>query len=876
MFNLQDVKGEKMKRRASILITLCLILLATISFIECANGGQSNEKLKFELSVSTVTVEELSTHQITATYGGETVEGVSWSSSHPTVASVNNGLICGLTPGKATITATYNEETAICEVTVMKRGDLDVKLSTTELTIEVEERKKVNIEASVNGKVVDAEYLWSSSDKDVVNVNQNGYITANSKGDARISVEVKYDTYVKTFDINVVVISKIEITLNAQNVMLKTDAQIDKGLTSKQISATASRDGVPIENALIEYVTSKKSVCEVSNEGLIVAKGAGQATVTVKARIGDSQNTKDITVIVERSVKKLPKIEFETWGEVESGAAIYNQLTFSTFGCDKTKPEVYVYDKSGEIMFSTSAKMDGNQYAVELRERVYGDVTIEVLLTKIKLEIPATVITREIEDDEEILLACKKGDGYYKLKKDVSVTVINCREVAFERFDGVIDGNGKTLVFNITSDATSLERSACGVFSHMEGTIKNTKLYVNLSGRTNLQSGTLAERFYGSLEGCCVNYSFKKIVGSGEGSLFSEISKNAVIKDCVIETSNENELLAFKMSKDAKIKNVAFIIKQINLESQQLPQKYDYEDCVLDIENIHIYLGTIDALYGDAAYVFDQQAYISGQTDFWLKDQVVTDITFITEILKVNEISTLDQLKSALVLGVGEYRLTADIDLGTVKAALTTRPNVYDNFSGVIDGNGHKISGYFDNSGVFGAYYTGLFGEFSGEIVNLTLDIKYCSYYMEEQGAFANNFYGKLRNCIIKVNMDDKGVVGKSGFVKTMHAGSLIENCIFIQGDNCTKDAFLFGVNMNKGATLKNVLYVKDSYESSSYWPTGTNNYGLATFSNVALYTSMDNVLSGNVSHYSGTSWGETSKAYTDVVLLVSPQEVPE
>ncbi|MCW3785772.1 Ig-like domain-containing protein [Plebeiibacterium sediminum] len=61
---------------------------------------------------------------------------IAWSSSDPSVAPVNNGIVTGLKSGSATIVATYGAYTASCEVTVTpKIGELDASLKGSNYTI---------------------------------------------------------------------------------------------------------------------------------------------------------------------------------------------------------------------------------------------------------------------------------------------------------------------------------------------------------------------------------------------------------------------------------------------------------------------------------------------------------------------------------------------------------------------------------------------------------------------------------------------------------------------------------------------------------------------------------------------------------------------
>ncbi|MDR2041112.1 MAG: Ig-like domain-containing protein, partial [Tannerella sp.] len=84
------------------------------------------------LDITEATLEVGVTQQLTATVFPEnaTDKTVSWSSSHPDVATVSEtGLVTAVSEGTATITATSGEQSDICEVTVTDLTSLSTILS---------------------------------------------------------------------------------------------------------------------------------------------------------------------------------------------------------------------------------------------------------------------------------------------------------------------------------------------------------------------------------------------------------------------------------------------------------------------------------------------------------------------------------------------------------------------------------------------------------------------------------------------------------------------------------------------------------------------------------------------------------------------------
>lgn len=102
-----------------------------------------------------------------------------WKSNRKGVAIVDSdGNITAIKNGKAIITASLDGVSQTCEVTVMKP---EITLSTTELTLKKGETAKVKATVSSNNQPV-----WSTSNPNILTINNSGEITAIKKGRAYI------------------------------------------------------------------------------------------------------------------------------------------------------------------------------------------------------------------------------------------------------------------------------------------------------------------------------------------------------------------------------------------------------------------------------------------------------------------------------------------------------------------------------------------------------------------------------------------------------------------------------------------------------------------------------------------------------------------
>ena len=119
-------------------------------------------------------------------------EPIDWTSSDPSVATVANGLVYGVAPGTATITATSGAFSDFAVVTVHPRvvfmeilpiGKQTVLLGTSlQLTARAEGPDEETVEPA---------WVWSSSNPGVATVDQNGFVTTVGLGETDITVTFK-------------------------------------------------------------------------------------------------------------------------------------------------------------------------------------------------------------------------------------------------------------------------------------------------------------------------------------------------------------------------------------------------------------------------------------------------------------------------------------------------------------------------------------------------------------------------------------------------------------------------------------------------------------------------------------------------------------
>ena len=141
------------------------------------------------LSQTSISLEVGGKVSLTATVSPSdaTDKTVTWTSSDPSVVSVESGLVKAVSAGTATVTATAGGKSAKCEVNVQPRvvDVTGISLNKTDLTLNP--GGTFQLEATVSpSDATDKTVTWTSSDPSVVSV-ENGLVKAVSAGTATVT-----------------------------------------------------------------------------------------------------------------------------------------------------------------------------------------------------------------------------------------------------------------------------------------------------------------------------------------------------------------------------------------------------------------------------------------------------------------------------------------------------------------------------------------------------------------------------------------------------------------------------------------------------------------------------------------------------------------
>ena len=135
---------------------------------------------------ATLTIDETLTLEATVNPEDATNATVTWSTSDPSVATVENGVVTAITVGNVTITAKADNKTATCTIAVIIPVE-EITLSATNEEMIVDE--SITLVATVTpSDATDTTVTWSTSDAAVATV-KDGVVTAVGAGTATITAK---------------------------------------------------------------------------------------------------------------------------------------------------------------------------------------------------------------------------------------------------------------------------------------------------------------------------------------------------------------------------------------------------------------------------------------------------------------------------------------------------------------------------------------------------------------------------------------------------------------------------------------------------------------------------------------------------------------
>ena len=247
-------------------------------------------------SALTLNVNQVSTLIASVSPTNASNKVVTWSSSNPSIAAVDNtGQVTGISPGTCTVTITSQDGgfTAGCEVTVVVPVTA-VGLDQSVLNLAV--NGSAELTATIQpGNATDRRLVWSSSNPSIATVfasasdptDNTGLIRGVSGGTTMITV--------RTVDGNKTATCTVNVRIGATGISLdKTSLNLNQGQNATLVATVTPPETT---NKAVIWSSSNTTVASVSN-GLVTAVGPGSCTITATAEDGGFSAGCAVTVVV--------------------------------------------------------------------------------------------------------------------------------------------------------------------------------------------------------------------------------------------------------------------------------------------------------------------------------------------------------------------------------------------------------------------------------------------------------------------------------------------------------------------------------------------------------------------------------------------------
>lgn len=278
-------------------------------------GGKMNIKAEY------VTSNDMSPASTGETSREDVSSQCTWKSSDEKIAKVSNGVIEGISEGKAEITATYKERSATVSITVGK--DVDVSMGDNIFIVQTNHLKTVekgkNLQLDIEGvesltnAVKNEDVTWSSSDEKIATVDKSGLVTAIASGN--VTIKAEYMSYSSTYDITVtddgedcdynIILNKDKIQLGVGNAdTIEITAKLKEGF-----STIASVEMVK-DNWSVEWKIEDETIVKcVPESGIENNKNAGTQIAGRASIQGLKEGTTKLLIKVKISENKTNDFE---------------------------------------------------------------------------------------------------------------------------------------------------------------------------------------------------------------------------------------------------------------------------------------------------------------------------------------------------------------------------------------------------------------------------------------------------------------------------------------------------------------------------------------------------------------------------------------
>lgn len=268
---------------------------------------------------------------------------VSWNSSNANVASVVDGKILAKAVGRAIITVTTQDgnKSVACTVNVAAAPKNVTAVALDPVSIVVGNSSNLTIEYTPPDANTQKTFVWSSSDKTVADVDQNGKVTAAKAGETTITLTVTTDNTAdpKTFT------ATCKVTVTAAPLPSKTSVNLDPQVshdtdTTKQV--TLSEMWIKISGVSTSAFTTTVTLQDTRSNTIVLSKD------------DDLTSQEGVLTLIAKTVNGAP-LDAEV-GDFFKKYKAFQAITFSTALPGEATVTVVKFDGQNVITLANEVK----------------------------------------------------------------------------------------------------------------------------------------------------------------------------------------------------------------------------------------------------------------------------------------------------------------------------------------------------------------------------------------------------------------------------------------------------------------------------------------------------------------------------------------
>ena len=420
------------------------------------------------LTPSTITLEEGQSSQLTATVypANATNKKVIWSSNYPESVSVDeNGLITAIKRRLGVtiiITAKTEdgEKTATCRVYVNESTSGKVAVTGISLgqsSAEIKVGDVLQLNATVApSNATNKTVTWSSSNNSVATVSSSGLVSGKAEGTAKITA--KTEDGGKTATVTITVKKADSGSVSVTGVSLDKSSVSLKVGESETLKATVSPSNAT--NKGLTWTSSMSSVATITSDGVVTAKAAGTATITVKTDDGGKTATCNVTVTYngdpggEISVSQVtisPTTANMTVGDTKQFSVKIDpaNATNQEVSWSSSEPSIASVDTKGMVTAKAEGKATITVTAKDGGVSSKATVTVSNKVVPVTgVTVSPTSLTMEIGDSKSLTVTVNPSDA---TDKTYTVTSDNTGVVEIDKNNNVVAKGAGTANVTVTT-----------------------------------------------------------------------------------------------------------------------------------------------------------------------------------------------------------------------------------------------------------------------------------------------------------------------------------------------------------------------------------------------------------------------------------------